>query len=55
MQTHLSVNHLCSADRMANYIELNQYTRNKSERSVVIRLFPIQSEFLLFYLAFICL
>lgn len=32
MQTHLSVNHLCSADRMANYIELNQYTRNKSEQ-----------------------
>ena len=40
MQTHLSVNHLCSADRMANYIELKQYTRNKSEHSVVIHLFP---------------
>lgn len=55
MQIHLSANHLCSADRMANYTEQNQYSRNKSEHTVVIRLLQIQGEFLLFYLTFICL
>lgn len=40
---------------MANYIELNQYTRNKSEHCVVIRFFPMRRKFLLFYLTFIYL
>lgn len=54
MQTHLSLNHLLSVDHTANYIEPDQCTRNKSERSVVIHLFSIHREFLLFHLTFIC-
>lgn len=39
---------------VANYSELNQYSRNKSENSVVIYLFSIQREILLFNSTFIC-